>query len=257
MLKSFEKFSKDVQKGSVIEYKIPIKDLENLYKYFHISGNYLIENDDDKTFIFTAKVPLEPFTDDNMDVIEDDFTPRVSIAPSIKMCLRAISGEYQYYFLYGVDLKNNSSDDIEVINLKNMLDSCPIIYDKRYGEDFNLVEWLEALDIKQYREIQKYFYKKTVEDVPDIEGEVKYDDIDLSVFIVSPSDLPEKYKKLFYACVPDADTTNEFWSLKNLKMDYLGILYGWHDEYVTLQVKEGDGIPKVIKNLKQFEQFEH
>jgi hypothetical protein len=242
MLKSFEKFSKDIQKEMIV-YKIPMVDLENLYKYFHISEDYLINDDSEKTFVFTAKVPYQPFTDDDMNIIEDDFTPRVSIAPSIKMCLHALpdEGDSEQLYLYGVDLKNDSSDDIETVNLKEMLDRCPIINGEKYGEDFSLGEWLEALDIKQYREIQKWYYEKTVKDVPDIVGEVKYKDIDLSEFIESPSDLPEKYKMLFYACVPDADTTNEFWSLKNLKMNYLGAFEGYYDEVVILHVKDGEG----------------
>jgi hypothetical protein len=255
MLKTFEKFTKDIKNNMVI-YKIPMVDLENTYKYFHISEDYLIKNDDEKTFVFTAKVPYQPYTDDDMNVIEDDFTDRVSIAPSIKMCLNALQedGSDQLY-LYGVDLKNDSSDDIDAVNLKSMLDRCPIIKGKnqKYGEDFNLREWIEALDIKQYREIQKWVYKKTVKDLPDMTGEIMYD-IDLSEFIESPSDLPEKYKRLFYACVPDADVTNEFWSLKNLKMDYLGQFEGWQDEFVLLHIKDGDGVPAVIKQLKRFEQ---
>jgi hypothetical protein len=248
-LKTFEKFS--IKKaGNTTIYKIPMVDLENMYKYFHISEDYLIEGDNNKTFTFTTRIPNRPFTDDDMNIIEDDFTPRVSIAPSIKMCLHALpedGGEELY--LYGVDLKNDSSDDIETVNLKEMLDRCPVINGEKYGEDFNLGEWIEALDIKQYREIQKFFYEKTAKDVPDIVGEVKYKDIDLSEFIESPSDLPEKYKMLFYACVPDADTTNEFWSLNNLKMDYLGVFGGYHDEFVILHVKNGKDVPAVIKKF--------
>lgn len=250
MLKSFEKFSKDIQKDGITVYKIPMVELENMYKYFHISEDYLIENDDDKTFTFHSRIPNQPFTDYDQNIIEDDFTPRVSIAPSIKMCLHALpdEGDSEQLYLYGVDLKNDTSDDIETVNLKSMIDRCPVVDGEKYGEDFNLSGWLEALELEQYREIQKWFYEKTVKDVPDIKGEVKYKDIDLSEFIESPSDLPEKYKMLFYACVPDADTTNEFWSLKNLKMDYLGQFEGYYDEFVILHVKDGEGVPAVIKN---------
>jgi hypothetical protein len=39
----------------------------------------------------------------------------------------------------------------------------------------------------------------------------------------SPKHLPPEHKAKFYACVPDADETNEYWSTTDTKMYYLGI----------------------------------
>lgn len=251
MLKSFDKFSKSIS-NNIITYKILIEDLEKLYKYFHVSLNLLINvNDDNKTFIFTAKVPSEPFTDDDGSIVEDDFTDRVSLASDVESCLTALpekSGGNKLY-LYGVDLKNDHSDDIETLSLKKMIDKCPVINGKKYGQDFNLLDWLNSLSKTDYNIIKKVKYDEMIQDLPDLKNELSYEDFVFTDFITAPSDLPDKYKNLFYACVPDADYTNEFWSLKNLKMDYLGEFKSIHDKYVTLRAKKDNDIPPVIKNL--------
>jgi len=251
MLKTFEYFTSS-NLNDVTVYKMKIKDLEQVYKYFHVSTTLLITDEHNKTFTFTPRIPLEPFHDDDYNIIEDDFTKRISLAPKIKKCIEAIpeDDEMERVYVYGVDLKSDSSDDIETINLKTMLSSCPVIKGKKYGKNFNLHDWLRALPEESYKEIQTWFYKKTVKDLPDLKREQEFniESIDLEEFIQAPSDLPDKYKKLFYACVPDADKSNEFWSLKNLKMDYLGE-FEWLTDYVTLKIKKGEEIPSVIKNI--------
>jgi hypothetical protein len=249
MIKTFEKFMMDNTKNSII-YKIPVKDLEDTYKFFHISITKLIDNKADKTFEFTAKAPRLPFQDDDGNVIEDNFTNRVSLGTSIKNCLYAMNdGDERSLYLYGVDLKNDSSDNINPLNLKTMLNSCPVINGEKYGTDFNLHDWIASLTNEQYSEIQSLLYDDLIKNTPNLKNSILSDEIDVQEFVYSPSSLPEKYKKLFYACVPDADDTNEFWSLKNLKMDYLGEFSSIHDAFINLQIKKDDETPNAIKNI--------
>lgn len=217
ILKLFEEYVKT--KNSYI---IPIKDLENIYRYFHISRSKLLDGDGE-SFTFTTKKPDEPFRDDDFKVIEDDFTKRISLGDTINGCLDSIhNGDYEEeLYLYGIDLKSKSDDDIDVVDLHSMMKKCPITKGKKYGADFNLKDWLNNLTENQYKELQKLHLQKLIDEGELKVGDVEVDEIDFN-FVNSPSDLPQKYKNLFYACVPDADKTNEFWSLNNLKMDYLG-----------------------------------
>lgn len=218
--------------------------------------------DNDSTFVFNAKVPKYPFRDDDGRVIEDDFTKRISLCKTINDCLQAIEGVFnnKKYYLYGIDLKSSEKDNIDVINLSNMLDKCPVINSDNYGEDFNMADWLDSLSNEDFYEIEKMLIDELKNDgginpddlidiYKDLEENKNKDisDRDYSL-IESPSSLPEKWQKIFYACVPDADKNNEFWSLKNLKMDYLGEL-NINNSKILYNITKNDFIPNVIKNI--------
>jgi len=182
-----------------------IDKAESEYKYFHLSYKKLLNNDG--TFIFTAKVPNNPYQNNN-SVIEDDFTARVSLSNSIDNCLKGVDDSTRLFYVYGVDLYNDKTDDIDIINIKQQQQKCPNSINNKYGVKFDLNVWISSLEKDEIKEIRK--------------------SLKLNIFnklnVKRPSDLPEKYKKKFYSCVPDADISNELWSLKDLKMDYLGIL---------------------------------
>lgn len=159
------------------------KTIEEKFDFFHISTNKL-----GNQFVFTAKVPDNPFLDSNQDVIEDNFTKRVSLSQTIKGCLDAITDEdVDGYYIYGVKKEN--------IITKYLFDlsstKCPI----GYNTDFTLRNWLG---------------------VNRIPGEY-----------YSPSDLPVYAKSMFYGCVPDISITGEYWYLADLQMSYVGEVIPW------------------------------
>lgn len=206
-LKLFEEHSKSI---------FTFKEVENLFNYFHVSSKLLLTNDK-QYFTFHTKVPDLPYQDENGDIIEDNFTQRISLSNNIKGCLNSIGTKTGY--LYGIDLKQDINDDIKTINLKQYQTKCPCIKVKNfgtinYGEDFNLTDWILNLNVNDKQFIIKYLnYKHNIKFKSDLK---KFNDE------ISPELLPSEFKELFFACVPDADKHNEFWSNKNLKMIYLG-----------------------------------
>lgn len=172
-----------------------VKNLDSIYDYFHISWDRYNINDDGKTFTFTPRVPETPYGYE-IGTIEDDFTPRVSLSDSIINCLYALpeSGGDDYYYIYGY-----KGDVSNIINTRDTFKNCPI----GYGEDFKLNDWITTLPLKSQKEIQD-----------SIKG----------LDIINISDLPTKYRDMFYGCVPDANTNVEYWSLNPITMDYLGVI---------------------------------
>lgn len=167
----------------ILEKLILTELVENEYDFFHISTTKL-----GNKFIFNPRIPEMPFTDDEGDIIEDNFTYRISLAKTIKNCLEAITDEeVDGYYVYGV--KIDSMDFNKLLDLSNV--DCPI----GYGEDFVLRDWLDDNNIEG-----KYY---------------------------SVGDLPIEYRDKFYGCVPDVVNTNEFWYLGDLDMEYLGEVRPW------------------------------
>ena len=104
------------------------KKLEELFGYFHLSANQLHGNS--RTFTFNTRVPKYPFEDDDHRVIEDDFTPRISLATTIHDAVDALSTEKgDKYFVYACDVESRVDDDIDAIPLNLQFRQC-IIDDK-------------------------------------------------------------------------------------------------------------------------------
>lgn len=250
--KLFEKFFRE-ETSSEDYFLIDIKNLEKTYEYFHISKKFLHNDETYQNFTFTVKRPKDPYLDTDGNVIEDDFTKRISLAKTIKECIGGMytNGNEELY-VYAIDLKNNKSDDIDTINLKSVMNKCPLLNGK-YNTDFTLKEWLLSLDEENIEELQYLYLKGLIKDGEAKEVDYIHSEISVEDFICAPSDLPEKFRKLFYACVPDADENNEFWSINNLTMDYVGELIPLKFGYKKL-FYDMDGIediPNVIKNLNQ------
>ena len=172
--------------------------LEDEFSGFHLSNNFLGEE-----FVFTPRIPRFPYEDHNNDVIEDDFTPRVSLAISIQDAFQAISstlrnGDKQLY-IYALH-----HDDVNIVSIVDNIPHCPKINDKEYGTDFVMKKWLQFLDSKNEEE----------ED----ENEL------LSEAGLSPSKLISPLGKQFKGCVPDAEETNEQWVLDPVKLMCVGYL---------------------------------
>ena len=188
--------------------ELTISNIESKYKYFHLSKIRLL-NSDKKTFTFSPRIPFDTYLDIDGHIIEDNFTPRISLAPTIKYCLHAIENSRPTnLYIYGT----NKSNFIELNK------TCPIGYD----DNFTLKGWLDKLPISSYEEIQLLIHNDNIKQEIYKPDEIDYKEIYIEDFITAPNDLPDKYKNMFYACVPDAYFTQEVWALSNLKMEYLG-----------------------------------
>ncbi len=192
------------------------KEIEKIFTYFHISTKLLLDDDKD-VFTFHIKAPKRPYKDIDGNIIEDDFTKRISLSTSIHDCFNSLDKTIRQGYLYGIDLKNDPNDNLDAINLATMQLKCPLIRGDYYNDEFNLRDWILSLDEYSKNEISKHL--KNVYNINFVD-DTTWDST------ISPSLFPEKYKNLFYACVPDADKHKEFWSTKNLKMVYIGKIVG-------------------------------
>lgn len=170
-------------------------------------------------FTFIPRVPETPYGYE-FGTIEDDFTKRVSLSDSIINCLYALpeSGGSDYYYIYGY-----KGDDSNIINTRDTFKNCPL----GYGKNFNLNAWITNLSVESQKEIQ---------------------DSIVGLDIVNISDLPIKYRDMFYGCVPDANDNIEYWSLKPITMDYLGVIDT--DENEDLNIYDPKDLNKIIISHK-------
>ena len=160
-----------------------VKDIENEFDFFHISTKKL-----GNTFLFTPRVPYNPYVDRNWHVIEDNFTERISLSKTVKGCLEGITDEdVDGYYIYAIKKQD--------MDIKYLVDLSKIETPTGYGVDFKLWNWLEY---NGYSTIYK-----------------------------SPKELPDDLRKIFYGCVPDCNITGEHWYLKPLKMEYIGEIMPW------------------------------
>lgn len=195
-------------------------EAKHWFKYFHLSPT-------EYTDTFNPRIPTNTkmATDVNGDIIEDDFTRRISLAPSI-MAARASGARGRY--VYACDVREVRTDDIDVIELSDYKEKCPIDYPKKgmkTGNTFkdilhNLVAWTKNLPEE---EAYKPDLWKTALDPK------KY----RSGAPLSPDMLQQSYKTQFKYCVPTM--TKEKWAeqplpniseLGNVGFVFLGTIAG-------------------------------
>jgi DNA ligase-1 len=182
--------------------ELDLATLSDDYKYFHLSWDRFVIDKDSKSFTFTPRVPENPFGGFGAATIEDDFTPRVSLSPTVKGCLEALpDDEDGTWYVYGTKQSDN------IISVQEYFEDCP----EGYGQTFNLLNWINSLPLEDQAIIKNYDYRENL----DLSG--KYARINVS-------DLPQKYRDMFYGCVPDALQHDEYWSLEPITMDYLGYI---------------------------------
>jgi len=196
--------------------ELDLATISDDYKYFHLSWDRFVINQDGETFTFTPRVPENPFGWMSGS-IEDDFTPRVSLSSTVKGCLEALPKDDDgRWYVYGTKQTDN------LISVRDYFEACP----EDYGPDFNLQTWIKSLP-----EEDQYIIKDYSE----------YLDMELSGkgnWGINVSDLPPKYRDMFYACVPDALQHDEYWSLEPITMDYLG--------YITWETLQPTGINEFV-----------
>lgn len=206
---------------------ISLSEVEALFKYFHVSKKKLNDNE---PFVFNPRIPNRPYKHQGY-VIEDDFTQRISLASKVTEAAEAVMAEDgDVYWVYAADIHSVADDDLDVVSLQVTLQKCKDFLDSednQYGREYDFGKFLMKHSKKP--ELRKVV-KKTRKEVG-YTG--KYHPEDTKDLINSPSELPSKLRKQWFACVPDAEDTNEFWSLENTKMYLLGS-YTAYSDYLDL-----------------------
>lgn len=205
---------------------VPVSRVEELFRFFHLSKNQL--HKDAKTFTFNPRVPKTPFEDDDYKVIEDDFTPRISLAVKIQDAVDALEAEKDNkFYVYACDIESRLDDDIDAVPLTLQLDRCKeeINVGPEYGQQYKLNKFID----KYIDDIKKKFKTSPPHDS-----------------ISTPRQFQDKLKKKWIGCVPDADLTNEYWSIKDTKMYYIGV-YSAGDNMIKLSW-QGKEILNKIEN---------
>ncbi len=174
--------------------------LNKLFNAFHVSEKLL----NNTKFTFTPRLPRAPYVDQTSNVIEDDFTPRVSIGPTVQKCLEALDTGEGY--IYAADFKLIHEDDVELHNLgQKFFPKCVkdlSTPDNKYGKGFYLSSFLNKLTPK-----------RSILD-PDPEW--------------PDEETKQKYMK---GCVPDAKDTKERWSTEPITMYFIGRIVTEFDDH--------------------------
>lgn len=211
-----ERWKKFLYEG--ITYRVvKTNKLNSIFDFFHISDRRL---SDDDYFIFTPRIPRRPYEDWEGNITEDDFTPRISVAPTIENALKAIEGQEEFFEGWMHLYAGFGPTDAEAKQ-----EDCPETPDQEYDTNFTMSKWL----------YQKLFDKElSVKDATElnmsIPPRIQPKDFkpkkhaSLTPRGIRPRILPTNLKDEFEQCVPDADETNENWMLKPTKMIYIGEL---------------------------------
>lgn len=223
------------------QHYLSFKQLEGLFKVFHLSSEILGDSQYTSGFQFTPRVPRNPMTG------EDDFTNRISLAPSINRAIFALDGltikyqtryrMYDHYYVYAGDLKSDPSDDIDTVKLNIELKRCKkdlsytdstgkhrnyTTYDWDFEKDqkpWDFLGYVGAVRKKMLGTDDCYSLsspeqkRKCLEMRTKVSSPKKFDDVGM----------PEEKEK-FYACVADAYDTKEEWALNPVTLYYLGKL---------------------------------
>ena len=171
-----------------------IDEVQQHFTHFHLSRIFLGE----PTFQFTPRVPSEPYIDMEGNVIEDNFTKRISLAADIEDARDAIK-DYggTYYYIYATQ----KTKDIEAV--ESNLPNCPKDPPAEYGEKFNMRKWLK---------------KNEPQELPRLKA-IRGHDINIAPHVLAPA-----IKQQFKGCVPDSNETHEEWSTKPLGMVFIGTI---------------------------------
>ena len=150
-----------------------IAKFEKKFNAFHLTTKWLGDS-----FMPRLQVPSNPYEDNWGNVIEDETTPRMSVAPTIQGCLKGLSDEsvYTRYYVY-------AAKDAKLF--KPFGRWCPKSPRNPYGPEFS---W------KAYEE-----HNTEIDEYGD---EIGWADEDRWTAIED--------------CVPDQKSSNEHWIIENL-----------------------------------------
>jgi hypothetical protein len=198
LLERWRLFSESEEESIVLKWD----EVDSIFKIFHLSSVKLGEEDEHE---FTPRLPRYPMQDNTGAVIEDDFTPRVSVAPTIRQCYDALMKKDKKLYLYAADSRKLSTDDVKVLDLGAEFEKC-----KERLSNPSMKNMYGAQVKPAPYELQYYLMSKGLD--PEYS---------------KPSELPRQFMMDWKNCVPDAGqsevaATGEEWVLEPTNMFFIG-----------------------------------
>ena len=198
LLERWRLFAESEEESIVLKWD----EVDSIFKIFHLSSVKLGEEDEHE---FTPRLPRYPMQDNTGAVIEDDFTPRVSVAPTIRQCYDALMKKDKKLYLYAADSRKLSTDDVKVLDLGAEFEKC-----KERLSNPSMKNMYGAQVKPAPFELQYYLMSKGLD--PEYS---------------KPSELPRQFMMDWKNCVPDAGQsevagTGEEWALEPTSMFFIG-----------------------------------
>jgi len=198
LLERWRLFAESEEKSIVLKWD----EVDSIFKIFHLSSVKLGAEDEHE---FTPRLPRYPMQDNTGAVIEDDFTPRVSVAPTIRQCYDALMKKDKKLYLYAADSRKLSTDDVKVLDLGAEFEKCK---QRLSSPEMNNTYGAQVKPAPF--ELQYYLMSKGLD--PEYS---------------KPSELPRQFMMDWKNCVPDAGQsevagTGEEWVLEPTNMFFIG-----------------------------------
>jgi hypothetical protein len=198
LLERWRLFSESEEESIVLKWD----EVDSIFKIFHLSSVKLGTEDEHE---FTPRLPRYPMQDNTGAVIEDDFTPRVSVAPTIRQCYDALMKKDKKLYLYAADSRKLSTDDVKVLDLGAEFEKCK---QRLSSPEMNNTYGAQVKPAPF--ELQYYLMSKGLD--PEYS---------------KPSELPRQFMMDWKNCVPDAGQsevagTGEEWVLEPTNMFFIG-----------------------------------
>ena len=198
LLERWRLFAESEEESIVLKWD----EVDSIFKIFHLSSVKLGAEDEHE---FTPRLPRYPMQDNTGAVIEDDFTPRVSVAPTIRQCYDALMKKDKKLYLYAADSRKLSTDDVKVLDLGAEFEKCR---QKLSSPEMNNTYGAQVKPAPY--ELQYYLMSKGLD--PEYS---------------KPSELPRQFMMDWKNCVPDAGQsevagTGEEWVLEPTNMFFIG-----------------------------------
>ena len=198
LLERWRLFSESEEESIVLKWD----EVDSIFKIFHLSSVKLGEEDEHE---FTPRLPRYPMQDNTGAVIEDDFTPRVSVAPTIRQCYDALMKKDKKLYLYAADSRKLNTDDVKVLDLGAEFEKCK---QRLSSPEMNNTYGAQVKPAPF--ELQYYLMSKGLD--PEYS---------------KPSELPRQFMMDWKNCVPDAGQsevagTGEEWVLEPTNMFFIG-----------------------------------
>ena len=197
LLERWRLFAESEEESIVLKWD----EVDSIFKIFHLSSVKLGEEDEHE---FTPRLPRYPMQD-NTGAVIDDFTPRVSVAPTIRQCYDALMKKDKKLYLYAADSRKLSTDDVKVLDLGAEFEKCR---QKLSNPEMNNIYGAQVKPAPY--ELQYYLMSKGLD--PEYS---------------KPSELPRQFMMDWKNCVPDAGQsevagTGEEWVLEPTNMFFIG-----------------------------------
>jgi hypothetical protein len=234
------------------EYLINPKQIESVFKYFHLSELYLLDDPESSQFTFEPRVTNKVMSG------EDNFTKRISLAPKINRAIYSLDGttnsmsapqaalnynEYSKadknwkpvlykYYLYAAGKRNGEGQSLKVVFPYEHVRKCR--KNLSYKRD-GVVKTIEYFGNGMGQRSWFYYeFKKTL--ITKLFDGREYRDLTLTEKRIYEaisdsfnlndivSRFPE-FKDKFQYCIPDVKVSREIWSLVPIVMQYIGTYY--------------------------------